>query len=113
MAAQILLDTQNNGTGRSILDYYVGFSEDHRGGILVFNPKTTTVRHTYKALGLVEEQRLNDIIYVIDSASPITMTPAQTEQTQFIVLTPPLLPTRSTTVASTTSAAGARIVPDS
>ena len=100
--------TQNNGTGRSILGYYVGLSEDHRGGILVFNPKTrtTTVRHTYKALGLVEEQRLDDIIYVIDSASPITMTPAQTEQTQFIVLPPPLLPTRSTMLASTTSAAG-------
>ena len=97
MAAHIPLDTQNNGTGRSILGHYVGFSEDHRGGILVLNPKTrtTTVRHTYKALGLVEEQRLDDIIYVIDSASPITMTPAQTEQTQFIVLPPTPLPTRS------------------
>jgi hypothetical protein len=71
VAAHIPLNTQNNGTGRSILGYYVGFSVDHRGGILVFNPKTrtTTVRHTYKALGLVEEPRLDDIIYVIDSAS--------------------------------------------
>ena len=40
VAAHIPLDTQNNGTGRSILGYYIGFSEDHRGGILVFNPKT-------------------------------------------------------------------------
>ncbi len=50
VAAHILLDTQNNGTGRSILGYYVGFSVDHRGGILVFNPttRTTTVRHTIK-----------------------------------------------------------------
>ena len=105
MAAHIPLDTQNNGTGRSILGHYVGFSEDHRGGILVFNPKTrtTTVRHTYKALGLVEEQRLDDIIYVIDSASPITMTPAQTEQTQFIAPPPTPLSTRSTTVAPITS----------
>ena len=81
VAAHIPLDTQNNGTGRSILGYYVGFSVEHRGGILVFHPKTrtTTVCHTYKALGLVEEQRLDDIIYAIDSASPITMTPAQTE----------------------------------
>ena len=107
VAAHIPLDTQNNGSGRSILGHYVGFSEDHRGGILVFNPKnrTNTVRHTYKALGLVEEQRLDDIIYVIDSDSPITMTPAQTEQIQFIA--PPItpLPTRSTTAASIPSAA--------
>ena len=41
------------------------------------------------------------------------MTPAQTEQTQFVVLPPPPLSTRSTTLASTTSAAGAGIVPDS
>ena len=39
VAAHLPLDTQNNGTGRSILGYYVGFSEDHRGGILV-SPKT-------------------------------------------------------------------------
>ena len=35
-AAHIPLDTQNNGTGRSILGCDVGVSEDHRGGILVF-----------------------------------------------------------------------------
>ena len=115
VAAHITLDTQNNGSGRSILGYYVGFLEDHRGEILVFNPKTrtTTVRHTYKALGLVEEQRLDDIIYVIDSPSPVTMTPAQTEQTQFIAPPPTPLPTRSTTIAPITSAAGAGIIPDS
>ena len=74
VAAHIPLDTQNNGSGRSILGHYVEFSEDHRGGILIFNPKirTTTVRNTYKALGLVEEQRLDIIIYVIDSASPVS-----------------------------------------
>ena len=67
VATHIPLDTQNNRSGRSILGYNVGFSEDHRGGILVFNPntRTTTIRHTYKASGLVEEQRLDDIIYVI------------------------------------------------
>ena len=115
VAAHNPLDTQNNRSGRSILSHYVGFSEDHRGETLVFNPKnrTTTVRHTYKALGLVEEQRLDDIIYVIDSPSPVTMTPVQTEQTQLIA--PPItpMPTRSTTVASITSAAGAEIIPDS
>ena len=59
MSAHIPLVTQNNGSGRSILGYYVGFSEDHYGGILVFNPhtRTTTVLHTYKALGLVEGPR--------------------------------------------------------
>ena len=41
------------------------------------------------------------------------MTPAQTEQTQFIAPPPTPLPTRSTTVAPITSAAGAGIVPDS
>ena len=41
------------------------------------------------------------------------MTPVQTEQTQFIVPPPTPLPTRSTTVVPTTSAAGAGIIPDS
>ena len=115
VAAHIPLDTQSNGSGRSILGHYVGFSEEHREGILVFNPKTrtTTIRRTYKALGLVEEQRLDDIIYVTASDSPATLTPAQAEQTQFIA--PPMtpLPTRSTTVASITSAAGAGTPRDS
>ena len=88
MAAHIPHDTQNNGTGRSILlGYYVGFLSELRGSPGEFSfffstrrrTRTTTVLHTtYKALGLVEEPRLDDIIYhvVIDSASPITMTPA-------------------------------------
>ena len=42
VAAHIPLDTQNNGSGRSMLGLYVGFSEDHRGDILVINPKTRT-----------------------------------------------------------------------
>ena len=63
----------------------MSFSEDHRGGILVFNPRTltTTIRHTYQALGLVEEPRLDDIIYVIASDSPVTLTPAPTEHTVY------------------------------
>ena len=92
-----------------------GFSEHHRRGILVFDPKTrtTTIRHTYKALGLVEEQRLDNITYVVDTDSPVTMTAAQTEQTQLLAtpLTP--LATRSTAPTLSTSAAGAGIVPDS
>ena len=72
MAAHIPLDTQNNGTGRSILGYYVGFSEDHRGGILVFNPKTrtTNVRHTYKAEPC--QQVLDDANYIF--APPVSAT---------------------------------------
>ena len=37
--AHIPLETQANGSGRSVLGYYVGFSEHRRGGILVFDPK--------------------------------------------------------------------------
>ena len=68
---------------------------------------------TYKVLGLVEEPRLDDIIYVIASDSPVTLTPAQTEQTHF--LAPPTipLPTRSTTVAPISYAAGAGTPRDS
>ena len=66
----------------------------------------------FKALGQVEKHRLDDVIYVIDSASPVTLTPAQTEQTQFIAQPPTPLPTRSATVVPITSAAGAGIVPE-
>ena len=88
VAAHIPLDTQSNGSGRSILDHYVGFSEELRGGILVFNPKTrtTTIRNTYKALGLVKEQRLDDIIFVTASDSPVTLSPAQAEQRHSLLL---------------------------
>ena len=111
MSAHIPLVTQNNGSKRCILGYYVGFSEDDRGGILIFNPqtRTTTVRHTYKAFRLVEEQCINGIIYVIDSGFPVTMIPAQTERTQLTVESLPF-PTRYTVLASNTSAAGAGIV---
>ena len=111
VAAHIPLETHTNGSGRSVLDYYVGFSEHHRGGILVCDPKTrtTTIRHTYKALGLVEEQ----LLLIIDTDSPVTMTAAQTEQTQLLAAPIPPLATRSTASTLSTSAAGAGIVPDS
>ena len=61
----------------------------------------------------MEEQRLDDIIYVIASDSPVTLTPAQTEQTQFIAPPTTPLPTRSTTVAPISYAAGAGTPRDS
>ena len=71
VSAHVPLVNQNNGSGRSILGYYLRFSKDHRGGILVFNPhtRTTTVRHTYKALGLVE--CLDDNIYGTDRTDAV------------------------------------------
>ena len=61
----------------------------------------------------MEEQRLHDIIYVTASDSPLPLTPAQTEQTQFIAPPTTPLPTRSTNVAPITSAAGAGTPRDS
>ncbi len=61
------------------------------------------VASQYKALGLVEEPRLDDIIYVVASDSDVTLTPDQAEQTQFIAPHMPPLTTRSATVIPSTT----------
>ena len=55
--AYIPLKDQTELGGRSIRTFYVGFAPEHKGGILLFNPKTkrTIVRRSFRIMGPVDQ----------------------------------------------------------
>ena len=83
-----ILETQTNWSGRSILAGYClcnrVLGTPSTGEEYPKNRTTTTIKHTYKALRLVKEQSLEDIIYVIDSDSPPHKHDTSTDRTDAV-----------------------------
>ena len=55
--AHLPLKDQTALSGRCIRTYYIGIAPDHKGGILLYNPKTkrTIVRRTFKIMGPTDQ----------------------------------------------------------
>ena len=68
MYAYIPLDDQTALGGRSIRTFYVGFAQGHKGGILLYNPKTkrTIVRRSFKIMGPIDQSNSNIILECLE-----------------------------------------------